>query len=628
MKKIIVFILAFFAILAIAKSKQLEEGEEPTKHLEFGTPILSVDSVCVNPSKPIKFSNKLIRQTDKAIRILNTNIDYKSNNIIHGEFAFSNPDVLKSQLPDKDNFLTLDFEYSPKNMGWDIVKFTINYEVEGQEYISSFTFAGYGVKQDVSIVDVIGAKLSKDTIFVDDIRVGDSKEYRVILENNSNFPYGVNEQSILKEQINQNEDAFIFEKFFLPSAKHLPIGGRDTAVIRFYPRELKTYVARIVINSDISVRDIKNINQDTRQNVFYIKARGVAPLISLSLPKIEFNTVVATATCPTVKDTSFTIYNKGTQTLRINAIKVIEDFADMPFQFDNNDIEIPPNSSHTFNIKLNTDKLQFDREYTFNLYLKNNSINIPELTLPLSFSVNRMPALDFYVPEQTKSRTGRIIDIPILTDKNRISNASSFSATLTYNKDILEFDSYSLSGTASVSANNTTMLDTGITSIFISCKVENNHFLPLDTLIKLRFRTYLAETNTSQLVLSNCTVGNEYCPNLYEISARNGEFIIDSIPGLNLKLQRNAVKPIVVKSLFPNPAFDKIFLNLSAENSHTVHIELLNSASALVNKLSDISLNKGSNSIEIDINQFPAGAYYLKLYYDNYTELLKFNIVK
>lgn len=628
MNKIIVFILAFFAILAIAQSKQLEEGEEPTKHIEFGNPILSVDSVCVNPSKPYKFSNKLTTRTEKSIKILNSSIDFKSNSIIEGEFSFSNPDVLNSPLPNKDNSITLDFEYSPKNAGWDIVKFNINYEIEGKEYSSSFTFAGYGTQQDVSIVDVIGAKLSKDTIYVDDIRIGDSKEYKVVLQNNGNFPFGVNEQSILKEQINQNEDAFIFEKFFLPGAKHLPIGESDTAVIRFYPRELKTYVARIVINSDINVRDIKNINQDTRQNVFYIKARGVAPLISLSIPKIEFNKVSATATCPTIIDTSFTIYNKGTQTLRINTIKIVEDFADMPFHFDNNDIEIAPNSSHTFNIKLNTDKLQFEREYTLNLYLKNNSINIPELTLPLSFTVDRMSALNFYVPTLTKSRTGRLIEIPILTDKDKIGKANTFSATLTYNKDILQFDSYSLGGTASVSASNTTVLDTGITSVFISCKVENNHFLPLDTLIKLRFRTYLAETNTSQLLLSNCIVGNEYCPNLYEINARNGEFIIDSIPGLNLKLQRNAVKPIVVKSLFPNPAFDKIFLNLSAENNHTVQIELLNSVSALVNKLSDININKGSNSIEIDINQFPAGAYYLKLYYDNYTELLKFNIVK
>lgn len=629
MIRLIVLLLALFANYLVALAKPIEDGKDiESKALEFSKMVLSADSVCVNPSKPIELSNRLIKRTDKAVKILNSSILYQSKSLLDGEFTFKNPDILSSNINEENDFITLEFEYQPLNPGWDTVRFGINYEIDGEQHSSSFDFIGYGVKQNITLFDAIGARISNDTIYIDETRVGDSHAYKIVLQNNSNFPYGINEQSILKEQINQNEDAFVFDKFFLPGSKHLAIGECDTAIIRFSPNDLKTYIGRIILNSDMNAREIKNLNASARQSIFYISARGVAPLISISTDSIKFPNIEASASCPVAIDTTFTIYNKGTQTLRISSIKIAEDFAEIPFQFDNDEIVIAPNSKHTFAIKLITDNLDFDKQYNFTLSLKNNSINIPDLTLPLSFSLQKRPNLSLSVPELCKARSGQIIEIPIITEKDKIKKASEFTATLSYNKDILEYITYSQSGTASVTANSANVLDTGIASVFISCKVDNNSFIAADTLIKLRFRTYLSDSNISPLLLSNCTVGNSDCPKLYGIDTKNGEFILDSIPGLDVKLQLKEVKPIVVKSLFPNPAFDRIYLNLSASDIRTIHIDLLNSTSALVHKLSDISLSKGGNSIAIDVNQIPPGLYYLRINYDNYTELIKFNIVK
>ncbi len=588
--------------------------KKTTQDLNFLENVAQIDSIYINPVTPIDYIVKLQSNTPSKLKILQEEVFYTSNNVVDGEFARTDLD----DSPDFNNIYDYKFRrftYSPLNRGWDTVDYRVIYQnIDTQSPDTTiFKFIAFAAEQQIRLFDAIDARVSNDTIYLNDTRIGNFHSFKVIIKNLGNLPYGINAQSILKENTNQNEEAFIFDKFFLPSGKHLQIASTDTAEIKFTPSERKTYIGRVVIRSDINVRDISNINNSARETLYYIAARGVAPDIELSSAVIDFPTLNISDECPQIFDTTISVYNPGNQLLRINSIEFSPKTTN-PFEINASDVEIPPGKKLIFDIRLNTDGLPIGKELNYQLKFKNNSLDKQEIAVNLRVKTAALTDIKVEFPKTTKSKTGRIIEIPILSEKSKISRASNFNCSISYNKDILEYAGYTTTGTASEPAINAIVIDEGANELTINCNSKSGNFLPNDTLFKIKFRTYLADTYISPLTFNRFTLGNALCPNLYSINYYNrAEFQIDSLGGIDFKVLKPNNTIISIKSIFPNPASDNISINLFSTEDGKLDIEILDNIGKAIHKIQDLGFSEGSNSIKIDLPPLNIGTYYLKI---------------
>ncbi len=598
--------------------------------LAFLESVIQIDSVYVNPVNPVKLKLTLQSSTLEHLTILNEEIFYKSKNLLSGEF-YSKTNDLNKDFKSLYETKIREFEYFPLNRGWDTVDYRVVYKNNSSDYIDTaiFKFIAFGAEQHIIAQEAIDAEVANDTIYVNDVSVGSSTNFKLIISNEGNLPFGISAQSILKEYINQNEISYTFDKYFLPSGKHLQVQMSDTADIKFSPTERKTYIGRLIIRSDINTRDVANINNTAREKIFYIKARGIAPDIILNNNDIDFKNVKYSEDCPSIKDTNIIISNTGNQSLKISKIE-IEPNNGIPFYFSNDEINIPPGSNYKFNLKLNTQNLPIGQEYNYKIKFTNNSLNNPIIELKLKLISSKLDVIKVQFPEIIKAKTGRIIEIPILTEKNKIINAKTFSSIISFNKDILEFESFKTIQTASEPAISAQVIDTGDTYLSISCNSEISNFFPSDTLIILRFRTFLADTYYSPLIFNSFKIGNNVCDNIYSININSvkSNFSIDSICGLDFKLLKKKNIPITNLIIFPNPTSDEINFNFNSIKDGVLKINVLTQNGTEIQEFPHIKYVTGDNKIKVRLNNLASGSYYLKISSQEYQELFKLNIIK
>ena len=78
---------------------------------------------------------------------------------------------------------------------------------------------------------------------------------------------------------------------------------------------------------------------------------------------------------------------------------------------------------------------------------------------------------------------------------------------------------------------------------------------------------------------------------------------------------------------WPNPAGDKIFLELSSDEKTVVSYQILNFAGAVVAK-SEVKLTAGSQTILLPVSQLRSGIYYLQLTGESLKQPVSFAFVK
>ncbi len=133
-----------------------------------------------------------------------------------------------------------------------------------------------------------------------------------------------------------------------------------------------------------------------------------------------------------------------------------------------------------------------------------------------------------------------------------------------------------------------------------------------------------ADTSSSNpLVRSFNTLGT-YKIYLFAVNA-NGCENLDSVlitVQNNMVLQEYAFKKLDAMA-YPNPNYGNLFVNINSKISDKVHLQLLNLNGKVVLNMQEISLDQGSNKVQLDISHLPSGLYFLSLSANSGFETIK-----
>lgn len=507
-------------------------------------------------------------------------------------------------FPESRNTVSWDISYTPKNLGKDIATLKLAVRPDPVNHPDSLIYPtlelfACGVEQKIELDNSIyeNVKIYGDTIDFGDIRIGNSSEMMVILNNKGNIPFG-----LISQEIMQHKNCFDFKKQFLSDNSHLQPNNFDTLRIAFSPKQRIIYNSEYQINSDITERDLYGYTNDMRTIKFYLRGRGIEPEISVAKDTIDFGNIVLSSNCTSERDTIIPISNLGNMELKINSIYIYPESPKTPFSVENKELIIPADNNQ---IKMDSIKIIFssneEKEFYATLFLINNSSS-PKDTIKITLHAKGVPPVSatLRIPDNLTIKPGHNIQIPIIIDNKRVSYARNFSDTLTYNKTILKYDGYNTPGTASEIVPDDNIIINEIENtgrLAISIKTPSNaYFLKKDTLILLNFKAFLGDKIYTQISFASPVFGDGKCNNVLNTNEiTNGILFLDSICGISLKTIPYSQYKFAILSIDPNPVTESFSIAYQMAFASKVTI-----------KIYDMY---GREIIELLNNELPSGVY-------------------
>ena len=199
----------------------------------------------------------------------------------------------------------------------------------------------------------------------------------------------------------------------------------------------------------------------------------------------------------------------------------------------------------------------------------------------------------------TEGYPGDIVEVPIILNNHKSLEASgitglktdlSFNSTLLLPLDIA-----------------TKKIDVTTSKIILDSLLLKNAVG--DTLTKVRFKVGLGNSDFCDLTLSNVeTLGGSA-----DISIQNGKFMLLGVCPEGGKRLINPNGKIQITSVKPNPAEDKIEVEVELLELSGYKLSIMNSNGQSVREISCTNNNFGTNSINIDISNLSSGVYSLIL---------------
>lgn len=593
---------------------------------------LEFDSVYINPKSPSLTKTWNVRNVWRE-RLKIENEDYKliTSKFFDGEINIEKLDI-PFELQERSNYYRYPITYTPKDLNIDSAIYKmyyfndINNDNPTRKLDSIVTvISGVGVRQDLRINSIDkGNNFSKSNnpnepntwiIELGNININEDFDIKIILENpiiNSNIPIGKSSENFA-QKFNRTDKIDLI-KSFISNGRFLVPGALDT--LRFI-LNLNTYGSFEIeynLKTNLRNRKISNFQNEDENFKFIFKGFGVSGDISISRDSINFGAINIVGSCPLSITDSIKIKNRGTADLDLKFISG-SNFAGFDFDYGGKSnlkpneemylkITFIPVSEINYNSILNIVYNIGNKEDTLKIYLFGNGIS--RLVTNLS------------VPE-LRYKPGNEIIIPINIEGNKISLSSKFSSTIRYDNTMLAYLGYKNSNTAT----NNLSLDSKITlkpnaqfdelEIYLNSP-ENQNFANSDTLILLRFNTFLGDRLSSNLELFNPKFGNENCEEIIEINKTDGVVIIDSICGLEYKVfDRSKRQKFVLKIPSPNPIESSFELDFTVAFETHVNIEIYNSYGEIVYQIIDQKLGEGNYSRMVDFSQFNVGVYLIRM---------------
>ncbi len=577
------------------------------------------DSVYINTKFPPKFLWKLKNIHSETETI--TSYQFKDSSD-RNEFTITKPEV-PIEIRPKSPRSVIEFTgitYKPKNRGRDSANISIKYapippEIADSIPMPSINIYGIGVEQEINLIDAIDLPILKKTMpdttgYTDSIvvytidagkvRIGFSKIINGIIRNDGNLRFGIKNQAIYNQFDDNPAEYITISKPLGTYHFHLLPNLLDTFRLNFTPQKMGDYFFRYTIESDIIDRKIYGISPYARKVVFNIIAKGVSPKYSISKDTFDLGKVFIG--CPPERTEIVYINNTGNEPL------VVTPYVEYPsiFTVEPSELIIPSlsNSSFTFTYKL--DKIgAFQQTIT----LKTNE-NSPNNQYNLFFIGEGIPLRNTQMTiPHIKSQPGRIINIPILVDREVINLSNQYTDTLIYDPSLLSFLGIDYLNTAtegSQISENTKITDNRNGKLFIHLEmpIKEQYFRSRDTLVKFQFRTYLGNKISSPISITSPLFSDYLCEKVLNIDPNfdifNGSFTLDSVCGLQLKAYDRSDFRFSLISVNPVPAMD--YITIEFENAYQTDVNL-----AIFN-------NYGSKVSNLLINSLPAGLYKQNLY--------------
>lgn len=608
---------------------------------------LRFDSVYIKPKLPPSLTWKLknIAKVDEMI----TGQVFKDSSTKR-EFSFKGPSLpltieAGSPRSERDDWSV---GYVPLDRGPDTSLLTISYQPLPKNLPDSTPMpwvlvTGVGVEQQIDLVDAgelpIIRKAEKDsagyvdsvityTIDAGDVRVGAVKTISGILQNNGNLQFKTISQELLSDKSDTPSQYFTLVKGLSSGLTSLAPGKRDTFKINFEPENIGDSVARFVVWSDISSRKIYGTPPNSKKLVFYIRARGIEPILSIESDTIDLGNVVIG--CPPQRQEILEINNSGNEELKVQA------FIKFPsaFNVEPQNITVAPFSHESFTF---TYSIHEKSTFTQDVQLTTNEtppsdkriIYFKGEGVPLRSSLLSMP--------DKRGKPGNDVIIPIILADKYAGYASKFTDILTYDQSLLRYDSYITKGTASEGSEFSEMTSIqekqgGSLTINIEMPGKNQYFRKNDTLVLLRFKTYLGDAISTNISFMNPIFRDEICPEVVSLNPdediRNGTFTLDSICGLSLKAYKRDSSKFNIVDIYPNPASDKINARIEMAFGTYMSLEIIDTYGEKAAEIKSGYLPWGSFEFEINCSKLSSGLYYLRFMAGNYIIRRQFIIAK
>lgn len=533
---------------------------------------------------------------------------------------FSTQEIIIADLPINpleiypDSIIYVPISYHPLNRGRDSMFLKMLYNPLKSQFPDSVDFAwtrivGTGVEQEILIRNS-NYNFSNDTIDVGNLKIGQKVSLSIQLINNGNIPFGIKQQSILTAENDGTHKDFTITSKFLANGEHLQPNSEMQSSVELIPSSFGLISARFRIESDILDRNIQGVQADKQYKYIYIKGNVVSPKIVLQFNEIDMgNVILSNVECPSQRDTLINIYNAGNSELIIYGISTNPPYPLSNFYPSREQMIIAPKTSDTLSIQFRVANGDFDK-FESELILSTNQFP-PFDSVIIKLIATSLPPVttNLFIPRDLGSKPGSNIEVPIILSSNGASPATfakSFRTSLFYNRSILEFNGIRTIGTATEGALNygDNIEKNGLDELNLDIRTPaNTYFSKKDTLVFLKFKTYLGNSSATEISFIEPKFGDGNCENIFSLIQTGGAYYTDSVCGLPYK----AIPSI-------NGKFDLNLVINSVSNDYDIEVELPYSTEANVNIL-DIF----GQPIKSIIHQFfPSGKYQ---FVSNYSDL-------
>ena len=563
-------------------------GKHTDKLLDGYDDFMRFDSVFINQTKPVVLPFR-IRNTDTSGKIIIDAISQQyslhSTPYNGNEFSVEEKQYPLTFYPNKNSDIReWNFYYNPQDTLPDTAEVKFMWHVkDNQEYnidTVRVMIYGRGVQQwfDIEKTDncyitpyILNSNddLYKDTIYIDPVAVGKTQQISVSMRNRGNINYQAKNQYLIDEFYNPDPPYFKLVRNFtnqdidaqgkLIKGQYLNKNDLDSFIIDFTPDRMGDFYAEYIIENTFKERSILTSNQNDYQKTFVIKGVGINPRLELEIDTVNFGNVsYANHTdCPTQKDTVIRVYNTGNTTLIISDITT----NNPQFLVSNNNLTIPANSFAT--LKITFIPKSPSATFTGLLQFKTNEIGIETSPVNLTLTGTSIQPIQARLQIPTVYlKPGTLLEIPIniipitLLEQNAISYCSNYSFELNYNPKLLQYSNRITDGTASEGIM-PAVEETTPGVLNISADKLYNNFIDNPVLIKLTFNTYLGDLPATEIAFKYAIIGVDInCRDYIQLSLDNGRYVIDSICGLDYKLN-NTYNPFLF--ILNNTAIPNIY---------------------------------------------------------------------
>lgn len=536
------------------------------------------------------------------------------------------------------NIFFFPIRYYPKNRGNDSLLLKLNYRPLPNEFPDSIDYAwtmvsGYGAEQDIRIKSS-NYNWYNDTIDLGDIFIDNNINIDIKIENKSNFPFGILSQKILNIDNNSTNENFVIKQLFVSNGKHIPINDESTCQISFSPNKPGKYIARLQIESDILKRNFLGTQPEKQYIQFYIKANVKSPILLSSANEIDFgNIIVNNSNCLSNIDTTIKIYNTGNSDLIIRNILFNPKFPEGNFFSNDFQTIIPAGESSFINISFQGNSGEY-KSYSAKLLLVNNQL-APNDIVEINLSAKSVPPITAYLsmPQDLKSKPGTNIEVPIVLNSNDMSPAQyakSFTTSLYYNRNLLEYNGIRTINTACEGAFNIgeNFENPQKNELFLEIvTAEQSYFKKKDTLFFIKFKSYLGDAPATEISFVNPKFSDGKCNDIFTLINQNGIYTTDSICGLDYK----AVPLLSGKfnlNLFYKNDFYPYQIDFELPYNTYVNISISDILGNIVENIISENLVSGNYKMNFSFDILPFGTYFIMLKTPQYTIVKPFSIIK
>lgn len=508
--------------------------------------------------------------------------------------------------------------YYPTNLGRDTA--ILRFQYRSPKNPDSVKYAqtiirGVGVTQKINIKKVENAEIVNNFIDLGSVPIDTSKEVKIYIQNSGNLPFGIIKQEILNYFNNAPSNGFAFVDT-IPAERNLLPTQVDSFSIVFTPTQRDTFLARIRLTSDITKRKIHGYPDSAREVVFYIRGVGLAPKLTAEVDSIDFGNIIVNNVegCPTIRDTLIRITNSGNYVVQVNNARIEPPYPQTPFKILEENFEIPAYSNKFLRVIFDSTARNIG-PYEATLILTSSFSKIKD-TLKIKLKANGVlpDPMNLSFPENVSFKPGRILSLPILVQKEKISRAKDYSDTIQYNPLILKYRSISTAGTASERIEISEVAETqpGLLSLALSTK-WNEFFIPSDTLVVLNFETFLGNEIQTRIDFLSPRFGDGICSRVLTPIFKPTYIRLDSLCGLAYKLFDGRRGFFSLEPPNPNPV-EKSF-NFSFEVSFETHTRVLlfDSFGNVIHTFVDEVLKPGVYSINFDASSLNNGVYFIQM---------------